>query len=49
MTIVYDFGCSKLMSTKINRIFGASVLEYAAKVSYITDIVQGGARRPTRA
>jgi hypothetical protein len=41
MTIVYDFGCrfSELISTKINRIFGACVLRYAAKVSYITDIV----------
>ena len=35
------FGCrfSELISTKINRIFGACVLEYAAKVSYVTDIV----------
>ena len=41
MTIVNDFGCrfSELISTKINRIFGACVLEYTAKVSYITDIV----------
>jgi len=41
MIVVNDFGCgfSKLISTKINRIFGDCVLEYTAEVSYITDIV----------